>query len=105
MISDTTVLWSANSPTDTKGLFGIKKLGDEIQFFDLVSLAETNAIPHINHQEVDISPNHTRAYVPKFGPLAAGSFYESGEHISVFDLAQQQIVRRISTAPFKSATR
>lgn len=94
-------LWSVNNPTGTKGLIGIDKRGDAIRFFDPVTLAETKVIFHKNHHEVAISPDHTRAYASEFGKFSTGEFVESGEHISVVDLDQQEIVHRISTSPYK----
>ncbi len=96
-----TKLWAVNNPTGSKGLIGIDKVGDAIRFFDPESLAEIKVIPHKNHHEVAISPDHTRAYVSEFGKFAAGNFIESGAHISVVDLDRQEIIQRISTGPFK----
>lgn len=94
-------IWAVNNPTGTKGLIGIDKLGDAIRFFDPVTLSEQKVIHHKNHHEVSISPDHKRAFVSEFGKFKAGIFTESGTHISVVDLENQEIVHRISTGRFK----
>lgn len=94
-------LWAVNNPTGTTGLIGIDKLGDAIRFFDPVSLEEQKVIPHKNHHEVAISPDHRRAFASEFGKFAAGKFVESGAHVSVVDLERQEITHRIPTGPFK----
>ncbi len=94
-------LWATNNPTGRTGLIGIDKLGDAIRFFDPETLAEQKSIPHKNHHEVAISPDHRFAYASEFGKFAAGKFIESGTHISVLDLASQSIIHRIDTGAFK----
>lgn len=94
-------LWAVNNPTGIKGLIGIDKLGDAIRFFDPVTLAEVKCILDKNHHEVTISPDHKYAYASEFGKFAAGNFIESGTHISVLDLATQEIIHRIPTGTFK----
>jgi DNA-binding beta-propeller fold protein YncE len=94
-------LWAVNNPTGANGILGIDKLGDAIRFFDPETLAEQKVILHKNHHELAISPDHKQAYASEFGKFSAGHFIESGMHISVLDLARQEIIHRIPTAPFK----
>lgn len=97
----TSDLWSINNPTGSNGLIGIDKLGDAILFFDPQTLELQKTIPHKNHHEVAISPDHKFAYASEFGKFFAGKFIESGTHISVVDLASKEIINRISTGDVK----
>lgn len=92
---------AVNNPTGRNGLIGIDKLGDAIVFFDPVTLETQKTIAHKNHHEVAVSPDHKFAFASEFGKFAAGSFIESGAHISVVDLQSQSVVHRISTGEFK----
>lgn len=71
-------LWAVNNPTGTTGLIGIDKLGDAIRFFDPVSLEEQKVIPHKNHHEVAISPDHRRAFASEFGKSPPASSWNRG---------------------------
>jgi len=94
-------LESVNNPTGRNGLIGIDKVGDAILFFDPVTLETQKVIPHKNHHEVAVSPDHKIAFASEFGKFSAGNFIESGTHISVVDLETRAIIRRIPTGIFK----
>lgn len=94
-------LWSVNNPTGTSGLIGIDKLGDAILFFNPLTLELEKTIPHKNHHEVAISPDHKIAFASEFGKFFAGKFIESGAHVSVVDLETRAIIHRIPTGEFK----
>lgn len=91
---------AVNNPTGHKGLIGIDKLGDAILFFNPETLETETVIKHKNHHEVAISPDHKLAYASEFGKFRAGSFIESGRHISVLDLETRAIIKRIPTGDF-----
>jgi len=96
---------NVNSPTGTRGLIMVDKVGGYIRFFDPASFTELTGafdpspVPGIKAHELAISPDHKFAYASVYGDGVYGNNPHPGHTIAVIDLASQKMVGSIDLAP------
>ena len=93
-----------NSPTGTRGLIMVDKVGGYIRFFDPASFAELTSFdpspdPGIKAHELAISPDHKTAYATVYGDGVYGNNPHPGHTIAIIDLASQKMVGSIDLSP------
>jgi YVTN family beta-propeller protein len=93
----------SNHPTGTTGVFMVDKLGAHVRFFDPGTLTERSSLKlPTNPHDFAFSADHSRAYVPIYGPGIYGRNPEPKQQLYVVDLAKRAVARVISLAPYKS---
>jgi len=90
-----------NSPTGTRGLIAVDKVGGKVRFYDPQTFAEAatldvDKLPH----EVAIAPDHRSAYVSIYGPGIFGNNPTPAQTIVIVDLESKSIRDTMSVAPF-----
>ena len=92
-----------NHPTGTDGVFMVDKLGAHARWFDPLTLQERANLPlPTNPHDFVFSPDHTRAYVPIYGPGIYNRNPEPKHHLYVIDLTKRTVVSVIDLSPYTS---
>jgi hypothetical protein len=80
-----------NHPTGTDGVFMVDKLGAHARWFDALTLQERANLPlPTNPHDFVFSPDHTRAYVPIYGPGIYNRNPDPKHHIYVIDVVKRR---------------
>jgi YVTN family beta-propeller protein len=92
-----------NHPTGTDGVFMVDKLGAHARWFDPLTLQEraTLQLPTNPHDFV-FSADHTRAYVPIYGPGIYNRNPDPKHHIYVINLLKRTVASVIDLSPYKA---
>jgi YVTN family beta-propeller protein len=94
---------AANHPTGTTGVFLVDKLGAHLRFLDPTTLAEQSSLVlPTNPHDFVFSYDHTRAYVPIYGPGIYGRNPNPKHELYVIDLTKRAVARVIDLSPYKS---
>jgi len=92
-----------NHPTGTEGVFMVDKLGAHARWFDPRTLQERGSLPlPTNPHDFVFSPDHSRAYVPIYGPGIYNRNPDPKHHIYVIDLNKRTVASVIDLSPYKS---
>jgi len=102
--ADKSLTANPNSPTGTRGLIMVDKVGGYIRFFDPTSFTELTSFDPspdlgIKAHELAISPDHKTAYASVYGDGVYGNNPHPGHTIAIIDLASQKMVGSIDLAP------
>ncbi len=90
-----------NHPTGTNGVFMVDKLGAHLRFFDPLTLAERSSLTlPTNPHDFAFSADHTRAYVPIYGPGIYGRNPEPKHQLYVIDLTKRAVARVLDLSPY-----
>lgn len=92
-----------NHPTGTEGVFMVDKLGAHARWVDPVTFQERANLPlPTNPHDFVFSPDHTRAYVPIYGPGIYNRNPDPKHHIYVLDMGTRTVASVIDLSPYKS---
>lgn len=92
-----------NHPTGTGGVFMVDKLGAHARWFDPLTLQERANLPlPTNPHDFVFSPDHSRAYVPIYGPGIYNRNPDPKHHIYVIDMTKRTVASVIDLSPYKS---
>jgi DNA-binding beta-propeller fold protein YncE len=95
------------SPTGTRGLIMVDKVGGFVRFFDPANDKELAVFdpsdgPGVKPHDLAISPDHKTAYVTVYGDGIFNNNPHPGHTLAIFDLAAQKMVGSIDLAPYRS---
>lgn len=96
-----------NSPTGTRGLIMVDKVGGYVRFFDPTTDKElagfdASDAPGTKPHELVISPDHKTAYVSVYGSGVYGNNPHPGHTIDIFDLVSHKMVGTIDVSPYRA---
>jgi len=96
-----------SSPTGTRGLIMIDKMGGYVRFFDPVSHRELSSLvpgpsTTIRPHELVIAPDHRTAYVSVYGDGVYGKNPHPGHTIAIIDLETHKMVGSIDISPYEA---
>lgn len=90
-----------NSPTGTRGLVLIDKVGAHIRFLDPATFKEIASLEvSVNPHDLAISPDHKTAYVPIYGDGVYGRNPHPGHEIAIIDLTAHKLAGTIDVSPY-----
>ena len=94
--------YAGHNTTGTQGLIGIDKVGNQIRFYDPLTLEEITRIaaPEPTVHELAISPDHRLAFVPLYGDGIYGANRQPNNKILIIDLTAQSIVDTLDLGAF-----
>ncbi|HSV83719.1 MAG TPA: hypothetical protein VLK85_31365 [Ramlibacter sp.] len=88
-------LVAANTPTGTRGLFALDKVGEAVLWFDGGTFEQLHRLPLTHPHQMSISPDHRLAVVSEFGLFREGRNVEPGHHLNLVALEERRSIARI----------
>ncbi len=88
-------LVNANTPTGTRGLFALDKVGGAALWFDSKTFEQVGRLDVAHPHQMSIAPDKKTAVISEFGLFREGRNVQPGHHLSVVSIEEKTCLARI----------